>query len=554
MKPMNFLLLLLLSSSLVLNAQQLSKEGTHEISKKANKGYLYEPTVDEAKNEVTMTYVTKATGRKAKFETYKFDMDFNFKGMEESEVPLEKIKGFKADKGEEYSVEAVTVEPNLLGTLILKSKTYKRKWNWFWGGYDTKVSFGEKIKPKSEDGGKFQYIAHSEQQESGNILIFAGDKGTGLGNALKMTTEIHILRFDHDLNKISDNLLKFDYPQTVVAVNTDDQDDDNDKDNDVLLLFAPMGGKAYRKSADLVATNYTFVRVGKDGNVKERVSVASKAGIFNGNMFVTIGDDVLIMGATGEKTDDYFDEKFAAPVNMRDDEVEKFKAKGFQVVKISKGKTEFVSNNTLEDFDKKSQSPPSQKKNPEYTGRKFKVADIKLLSNGDILLAGQKYTKAKGGGHVMKFGNLGSLGGGSGGGAEYEDIIMMHFGGNGVLKASYGVRREENDKEAKSSPNNQLIMESKDGKSVYWTIMEMKGWRQEKELGESKYKFLMYPNVSKIDVASAKIGDFVQMGQGKSDYYVNNKYPSLPIGNGQIVFLGENKSGKTLWFAKMPLE
>lgn len=153
----------------------------------------------------------------------------------------------------------------------------------------------------------------------------------------------------------------------------------------------------------------------------------------------------------------------------------------------------------------------------------------------------------------MKFGNLGSVGGG-GGGAEYEDIIMMHFGGNGVLKASYGVRREENDKEAKSSPNNQLIMESKDGKSVYWTIMEMKGWRQEKELGESKYKFLMYPNVAKIDVGNAKIGDFVQMGQGKSDYYVNNKYPSLPIGNGQVVFLGENKSGKTLWFAKMPLE
>lgn len=554
MKPINVLLLLFTCSSLATQAQQLSKEGTHEISKKANKGYLYEPTVDEAKNEVTMTYVTKATGRKAKFETYKFDMDFTFKGMEESEVPLEKIKGFKADKGEEYSVEAVTVEPNLLGTLILKSKTYKRKWNWFWGGYDTKVSFGEKIKPKSDDGGKFQYIAHSEQQESGNILIFAGDKGTGLGNALKMTTEIHILRFDHDLNKISDNLLKFDYPQTVVAVNTDDQDDDNDTDNDVLLLFAPMGGKAYKKSADPVATNYTFVRVGKDGTVKERIAVTSKAGIFNGNMFVTIGNDVLIMGATGEKTDDYFDEKFAAPVNMRDEEVEKFKAKGFQIVKISNGKTEFVSNNTLEDFDKKSQSPPSQKKNPEYTGRKFKVADIKLLSNGDILLAGQKYTKAKGGGHVMKFGNLGSVGGGNGGGPEYEDIIMMHFGGNGLLKASYGVRREENDKEAKTSPNNQLIMESKDGKSVYWTIMEMKGWRQEKELGESKYKFLMYPNVAKIDVANATIGDFVQMGQGKSDYYVNNKYPSLPIGKGQVVFLGENKSGKTLWFAKMPLD
>jgi hypothetical protein len=85
-------------------------------------------------------------------------------------------------------------------------------------------------------------------------------------------------------------------------------------------------------------------------------------------------------------------------------------------------------------------------------------------------------------------------------------------------------------------------------------IMEMAGVKTERELGESKYKFLIYPNVSVIDINNASIGEFVQFGQGKSDYYVNNKYPLLPIGKGQIVFLGENKSGKTLWFAKMPLE
>lgn len=553
MKPKYVLLFLFAGSCLASQSQQLSKEGTHEISKKANKGYLYEPTVSEDKNEMQLTYVTKATNRKAKFETYFFDLDFNFKKVEESEVPVEKIKGFKADKGEEYSFDAVTVEPNMLGTLILKRKVYKKKWNWFWGGYDTKISFGEKIKPKSEDGGKFQYIGHAEQGGSGNILIIAGDKGTGLGNTLKMGTEIHILRFDPELNKIADQLLKFEHPQTLVSASTDDQDDDTDTDSDVLLLFAPMGGKGYKSVADPAATNYTYVRVTADGSIKERISVASQTGIFNGNMFISVGDDVLIMGATGDKTDDYFNEKFTAPVNMRDDEIEKFKAKGFQIVKISGGKVSFVSNNTLEDFDNKSQSPPSQKKNPEYTGRKFKVADIKVLRNGDILLAGQKYTKPKSGGHVVKLGGLGSFGGGSNGGTEYEDIIMMHFGSNGVLRSSYGVRREENDKEAKTSPNNQLIMESSDGKSVYWTIMEMKGWKQEKELGESKYKFLLYPNVAKIDIAGAKIGDFVQMGQGKSDYYVNNKYPSLPIGSGQVVFLGENKSGKTLWFAKMPL-
>jgi hypothetical protein len=64
----------------------------------------------------------------------------------------------------------------------------------------------------------------------------------------------------------------------------------------------------------------------------------------------------------------------------------------------------------------------------------------------------------------------------------------------------------------------------------------------------------VYPNVTKINLGAATVGAFVQMGQGKSDYYVNNKYPFLKIGKGNIVFLGENKSGKTLWFAKMPLD
>ncbi len=131
---------------------------------------------------------------------------------------------------------------------------------------------------------------------------------------------------------------------------------------------------------------------------------------------------------------------------------------------------------------------------------------------------------------------------------------MMHFDRSGNLKAQYGVRREENDKEAKMAPNTQLLNESNDGKSLYWTILEMKGVKAEKELGDSKFKFLVYPNVSKINLAAATVGEFVQHGQGKSDYYVNNKYPLLKIGKGQIVFLGENKSGKTLWFAKMPLD
>jgi hypothetical protein len=99
-----------------------------------------------------------------------------------------------------------------------------------------------------------------------------------------------------------------------------------------------------------------------------------------------------------------------------------------------------------------------------------------------------------------------------------------------------------------------MLTLSKDGNTLFWTIMEMAGLRQEKELGESKMKTLIYPSVSKIDINSTNIGEFAQFGQGKTDFFLNNKYPLLPSNTNELIFLGESKSGKTLWFGKMPLE
>ncbi len=514
------------------NAQQLSKEATHEISKKANKGYLYEPKIDEAKNEMTMTYVTKASGRKAKFETYTFDLNFNFKGMQESEQPLEKLKGYRADKGDEWEMSAVTVERNLMGTLVLRRKLIKKKWNWFWGGYDIKIELKEKLKPKSEDGNKFFYPSHAEQNESGSVIIIVGEKGDR-NDGLRQYKKIHVLRYDSELNQLSDKVIEFENPQMIAAINTDEADEDAETDEDIAILFAPMGGRGMNKAADPNAGNYSFVRVGASGDIKQRISIASNHGIFDGS-FVSTGDAMFIYGPANENKTDYLNEK---------PEDDKFKAKNFQIVKIENGKVAYVTSTPISDFEKKAQNPPSQKKSPDYTGRKFRIADIRLVSNGDLLITGQNYSTPGG------FGNRRAAGT-----TAYTDIIMLHFDSKGNLKAQYGVRREENDKEAKMAPNNQILVESNDGKSLYWAIMEMKGVKTEKELGDSKYKFLVYPNVSKINLAAATIGEFVQFGQGKSDYYVNNKYPFLLLGKGQIVFLGETKSGKTLWFAKMPLD
>lgn len=510
-------------------AQQISKEATHEISKKANKGYLYEPKIDEAKNLLSLTYVTKSTNKKVKFETYKFDLNFNFLSVEETEEGVEKIKNYRADKGDEWEMNAVSVEKNFVGTLVLRRKIIKKKWNWFWGGYDIKVDLKEKLKPKSDDGNRFYYLTHSEQNENGSVIIVAGEKGDK-NDPMRQYKRIHILRYDAELNQLTDKVIEFDHPQMIAAINTDDADEDAENDEDIAILFAPMGGKGMGKVQDPNAANYTFVRVSPMGDIKERISVASNHGIFDGS-FVRVGDAMVIYGPTNENKTDYLNEK---------PEDDKFKAKNFQIVKINNGKVEYVTSTPISDFEKKAQNPPSQKRSPDYTGRKFRVADIMQSSNGDLLITGQNYSTPGG---LRRSA-----------GTEYTDIIMLHFDSKGNLKAQYGVRREENDKDAKMSPNSQLLTESSDGKSLYWTILEMKGFKKEKELGDSKYKFLVYPNVTKINLGSSSIGQFVQFGQGKTDYYVNNKYPFLPIGKGQIVFLGESSNGKTLWFAKMPID
>ena len=72
------------------SAQQLSIEKTYEITGKANRGFLGDIHIDEAANVVELTYCTKSNDRVAKFETYVFDTQFNFKELKTEELEFEK--------------------------------------------------------------------------------------------------------------------------------------------------------------------------------------------------------------------------------------------------------------------------------------------------------------------------------------------------------------------------------------------------------------------------------------------------------------------------------
>lgn len=573
--------LLLAAGTAPALAQKLALEKTQDVSGKAKRGFLDDVRVDEAANRLDLTFVTKSTNRKVKFETYHFDTRFNFKGVDESEQPVEKVKRYKGDM---YSVPGVTVEPNMMGTLVLRRKQAHYTWDWFWGGYNKKVEILEKVKPRGDNGSFYQYSAHAEYDQTGNVVVITSSKdklGKG-SDPMRMYKEYHILKFDKDLNLVSDTPLQFDTPQFVVEASKldpqgdrdEDADDSADPEYDLGVVFAPVnvGGK---KLSDPKATNYTYVRLGADTKQKERVSFSSPNSVWVVNGMATFADgSVAVFGPSNDKQDDYFNEAMPAQIAnaaVREPLEEKFKAKNFQLLSIKGGQVAFVTSTPVDDFEKKLQTPPSQKRTPEYTGKRFKVTGGTVLPNGDLLISGQSFTfqrggalgigkpqtVSSGGGLVGGLAGLAGKGGTSMGTSatlkDYKDIMMFHFDGRGQLRAQYGVRRQENNKYSEQNPNTQKTYLGQDGRSVYWMIGEISGLRAQSGMESGTLKVLYYPAVAKIDLAGAKLTDFTKFGQ--EQFFLNNSWPELPLGGRQhIVYFGENKSGKTMWFGQMPLE
>ena len=566
-----------------VSAQKLAIEKTHDVSGKAKRGFLDEVNVNEAANKVDLVFCTKSTNRKVKFETYHFDKSFNFKSMDESEEPMEKVKHYRGDT---YDVPGVTVEPNMMGTLVLRRKQAHYTWDWFWGGYNKKIEILEKVKPRGDNGAFYQYSAHTEYDQTGNVVVITSSKDKVFGknaDPLRMFKEFHVLKFNKDLDLVSDTPLLFDKPQFVVLVNkldpkgdqNDDADDSADPEYDLGLVFAPVAVPGMKKQADPQATNYTYVRVGADTKQKERIAVASPNSIWVANGMATLKDGtVAVFGPANDKTDDYFNESIVSQVaseSLRGPLEDKFKAKNFQLLKVANGAVAYITSTPVPEFEQKLQTPPAQKRTPEYTGKRFKVNSGMQMANGDLLISGQSYglergafglgapkATSSGGGLV---GGLGGLMSGKGGttmmtaanNREYKDVMMFHFDPQGHLRAQYGVRRQENNKYSEQNPNNQRLYPVQDGRSLYWMIGEISGIREMGGMESGTAKVLYYPAVAKIDLASAKLSNFTKFGN--EQYFLNNSMPELLMGGkNNIVYFGENKSGKTMWFGQMPLE
>ena len=125
MKKVMFMLsALFLMLCVQTQAQKLALEKTYEITRKAKRGYLDSVGFDNKTQITTLAFVTKnntsftGSATKVKYEYYRFDKEYNFIKVDEEETTYKNSKY----KGENYSIDGISVENNLFGTFILKKR------------------------------------------------------------------------------------------------------------------------------------------------------------------------------------------------------------------------------------------------------------------------------------------------------------------------------------------------------------------------------------------------------------------------------------------------
>jgi len=514
---------ILLTFSIGSNAQTLDAENTYTITGKAKKGALGDASYDADKGTYTLTYVTKSNDKKAKFQIYTFDKDFNFISMEEDEIEFEKAKTkykwFKY-KGEEYSTMGLYVEPNLTGTLVLKQKKITYKYDWFLLGYYKDVDILKKIKPKNDEGKKYQYFGHSEDDVTGDVLILCGVKDAINKNAdgYKPRKEMVVLKYNKDVELIGEASFEFEHPNMLAFSRFISNAEGGV--GGMSFIFAPMGGAGMGKVADPDKNNFTYVRVNAEPAIVDNISFKSQASYWNINEMVIdyINDDIYLFGPSAKGKDKYYNSLVGTS---------KFEA--VQLMKVSDNKIAYLTETDLEEFESKLKKPSDQKKSPSYAGKKFQIANYMIASNGDFFVSGQNFKN-------------------SNDGPQYHDIVGFHFDDMGVLKSQYSVDTKESNKDAKAHGTEQFFLESANGERMYWFQLEIVG------VAAARGKMMAYPSVGNIHLTDNNISNFSSYG-GEEGFYLDPTFPYLETDKGNsIVFFGSDKKGKEIWFARVKLD
>ena len=298
--------------------------------------------------------------------------------------------------------------------------------------------------------------------------------------------------------------------------NDDDGETENDMSNsDLCFIFAAE----FTPDKDRLGENTDFemIRVSKEGKVIKRIEFKVKSSEWNIINVTANAGSLYFIGPANEGKP-----LGASKVSVSFGENTKYNF--YQIAKITGDNVDYVTSTKLDEFEAKLKKPASQKKSPEYKGKKFTIRNISVAKDGAVFIYGQNFS-----------------------GEKWDDILMFYFDKTGVLKAQYGVRLEERNDFSEKRMARQFIKLT--DANAYWEIWELE------DIDDGRA--LQYPNISKINLATGDISDFQKFGtvKDKPTYYLQNSYPCIinPEDN-SLIYLGQNKKSNILWFGKIVVE
>ncbi|MBS1630341.1 MAG: hypothetical protein JST27_09810 [Bacteroidetes bacterium] len=524
--------------------QAQAQEGTAELSKPSRKGFI--ANVQHNGDQYQITY--KMAGDKKKdvisYETYNFDKDLKFIKSEQSQEP----KASKEDEPDRTQdiMYAQVGGCSSFDVLSMKLKFIKKsvhqKWDYKNQYYKTdKVLSNETIKPKNDAGSLIGLAAFNNPTDGSLFVIALGDDEED-----KKATQFLILTAATDAD-IVQKKMDIEGSQSLVFA-------DQLKNGDVVALFAPNDG-----SPDLSA--YTYLRYAPDGTLKNKCAFKSPSP----NMIVTVDceqDNSVFFCGTSTKKDDAYNRvfgNFAGAIsnpcyqsgeNKMDEKWTKRSEQrmaNFHLLKFTGNNLDFASNEPIAAFKDKLKAAEGEKHPDAYEGKKFSIESFTVTPQGEYLIAGQLTGKVKTGSSKVVITAK-----------SYEDIVCMQFDKEGHLKAQYATNKMNNDKKSEIFPVIQRFVPSKDGKSLYWDILEVKGFKGYENFFDA-YNDLptfypkYFPRIAKLDLTATTIGSFKVLGD--EDYYVSKDYdPIFNQADNSLVYIGSDENNKNLWLAKYVFE
>ncbi len=532
----------------------ISKETIHQISNKAERGYLGKVETNDKTREIKLYFVTKVKSKKIKVETYVFDYDLNFvstfkEEFENGKEVKAKFSWFNFRNSDYETYYGVTADPNLTGTLVFRQKQITSYFSWFTGGYKTSIKTLDKMKPKGDDGKKYRYVTHFDNNQTGEVLAIVTPKDNR--DFDRANTEYSIMRVDADLNIKSNEKIPFTHPQYLIyqgPVQQEGYSADGLYDGDYVMVFAPMSMSGI-KNEDPNGTNYTYVRITQDGKVKEITQFETKATKWRIEGIYETNGTVYAYGP-GKRMknpkDGYGNYKVYDPNGME---------KGFdnfQMAAFKNGKVVFINAPNIDEMEGKTVAPEGQKKAKHYDGGRIKVTGITSCPNGDLLVQAQMAN--------VNFVSKETI---------FKDFMVFQFSGSGELKRLFSI-----DSPAKSglvaatdplaSPaayvSETQIIPGNDPDYVYW----MTGLVTRVDVVESKdYEYFGYVEVtrtytpreqliiSRINLKTGTMEPVAAAGDGQKgnkEFFLmpNNRYTTFNNGT-RMLILGEDRSSFSLF-------